>query len=83
MADYTYETVGFDNFLCRSVGDIPQQNLDSQGPVSTQIRYDAAQVSGALGDTLTVGNIKINKTNIIVNDGQNDRLLIGEQQDGF
>lgn len=57
MGDYT--DAGFDGFLSRSIDDLSQINLDSQGPTSTSIRYDSAQVSGMLGDTLQVGKIKI------------------------
>lgn len=58
--DYTWETAGFDSFLSRSVDNLSQANLDAQGPVSTQLKYDAAQVTGALGNIFKVGNIKIN-----------------------
>lgn len=76
--DYDYSTAGFDSFLSRSVDNLSQINLDSQGPQTTAIRYDDAQVSGFLGDTLQLGNVRINKTNIIINDGSNDFLLMGE-----
>ena len=76
--DYSYETSGFDGFLSRSIDDLSQVNLDSAGPQSTAMRYDSAQVSGFLGDSLQVGNVKINRTNITMDDGSNDRLLIGE-----
>ncbi len=84
MADYDYITSGFDSFLCRSVDETPQQTLNSQGPVSTQIRYDAAQVSGALGDVLSVGKIKIDgvkgRISVFDNSG-NENTRIGELND--
>ena len=81
--DYDYTTSGFDGFLSRSVDDLSQANLDSAGPQTTAMRYDSAQVSGMLGDTLQIGNVKINKTNITLSDGTNTRLLIGEDVGGF
>ena len=82
---YDYSTAGFDSFLSRSIDNLSQANLDSQGPVSTQIRFDSAQISGALGDTLKIGNISLNgaQKNIILSDGNVDRILIGFDQDGF
>ena len=79
MDDYTYESAGFDGFLSRSVDNLSQVNLDSQGPQTTQIRYDDTQVSGMLGDTLRIGGILLNNKNIIANDGENDFLLIGDE----
>lgn len=75
-----YQNAGFDGFLSRSIDSTPQANLDSQGPVSTQIPFDRAQVSGSLGDTLQLGNIRLNGAagNIIMNDGTNDFLIMGE-----
>lgn len=83
MDNYDYSTAGFDGFLSRSIDSLAQVNLTSPGPVSTQMRYDSAQPSGFLGGTVQVGNVKINLTNIIINDGQNDRLILGEADGGF
>lgn len=79
--DYSYENAGFDSFLSRSIDNLTRVNLDSQGPTSTQIRYDSAQVSGMLGDTLQIGGIQLNGVpgNITINDGNNDFLLIGNE----
>lgn len=77
--DYTYLEAGFDSFLSRSIDDLSQANLDSQGPRSTAIRYDSAQVSGFLGDTFSLGNVRITKNAIVMNDGANDVLLIGNE----
>lgn len=76
--DYDYSKAGFDGFLSRSIDDLSQANLDSLGPPSTAQAYDRSQVSGSLGDTLQVGNVHINRTNIIVSDGVNDFVLIGQ-----
>ena len=78
MSQYNYITAGFDKFLSRSIDDLYQENLGSVGPQTTAIRYDSAQISGRLGDTLQVGNIRINKTNITISDGGTDFLLMGE-----
>lgn len=83
MSDYTDS--GFDNFLSRSVDNLSQVNLDSQGPQTTQLAYDRAQVSGMLGDTLQIGRIRINGAdgNIVLPDENNNRLLLGSQDGGF
>lgn len=56
---YDYTTAGFDKFFSRSVDNIAQANLDSQGPVAIAQRFDDTQVSGALGNTIRLGNIYI------------------------
>lgn len=82
MDNYNYETAGFDGFLSRSVDTLVQSNLESTGPVSTAMRFDSAQVSGMLGDTLQIGGVRLENNAIIVNDGQNDFLLIGDDGQG-
>lgn len=81
--EYDYGSSGFDPFLNRSVDNLYQSNLDSQGPLSTQMRYDSAQVSGMIGDTLQIGQVSINRESITVSDGENTRLLIGRDPGGF
>jgi hypothetical protein len=80
---YSYEKAGFDAFLSRSIDNTPQFNLDSRGPVSRQVAYDRTQVTGTLGDTLQIGQVRVNRTNITMSDGTNERLLIGEDKGGF
>jgi hypothetical protein len=80
--EYSYETAGFDSFLSRSVDDLSQLNLDSSGPQTNTIRYDSSQVSGMLGDTLQVGQVHINRTNITFSDDNNNRLILGDDE-GF
>lgn len=77
---YDYTDSGFDSFLSRSVDDVPQVNLDSQGPQTTQIRYDSAQVSGALGNTLKIGSIHLDgiKGRISIYDGEDEVVRVGE-----
>lgn len=77
--DYTYESSGLDGFLSRSIDSLSQVNLDAQGPQSTAIRYDSAQVSGFQGDTLQIGGVRITNKGIIMSDGNNDVLLIGDE----
>jgi hypothetical protein len=73
---YSYITAGFDDFLTRSI-DV---GVGSTEPLSRQIAFDRTQVSGFLGDTLQLGKISLNGSqgNIIMNDGNNDVLLIGD-----
>lgn len=80
MQDETDYTIsGFDKFLSR--GDTPNLSgsLDTQIP-NNAVPFDRTQVSGALGDTLRIGNILLDGANgrIIMNDGNTDVLLIGE-----
>lgn len=56
MSDYSDS--GFDDFLSRSIDDVPQATLDSQGPSSLQTRFDASQVSGIIGDNVRVKSLK-------------------------
>jgi len=76
--DYNYTQAGFNGFLSRSVDNLPSQNLSSPGPMSTSQAFDRQQVSGMLGDTLQIGNIRLENTRIVINDGTNDFLLMGE-----
>lgn len=76
---YNYETAGFDGFLSRSIDNLTRPTLSAPGPVTTQIRYDSAGISGMLGDTLQIGNIRLENTRIVINDGTNDFLLMGEE----
>ena len=80
---YDYEASGFDGFLSRSIDDLSQVNLDAAGPQSTAIRYDSAQVSGMLGDTIRVGSILINgvEGRISIYDGDTEVVRIGELDD--
>lgn len=70
--DYDYSAAGFDSFLSRSIDDLSQTNLDSPGPVSTANAYDRQQSSGSIGDSLGVGNIRI--------DGVSGRIDIVDDQ---
>lgn len=77
--EYSYIDAGFDSFLSRSIDDLSQANLDSQGPQTTMVRQDGASFSGAMGDNMRFGKITINGSDgtIIINDGNNDFLLMG------
>jgi len=80
-----YEDLGFNKFLERQIGS--QENGSQQAMMSsgsTEINFDNAQMSGSLGDMIQVGgnNIIIDGANrrIVVNDGNNDRIVIGEYE---
>lgn len=77
--DYSYIDAGFDGFLSRSIDDLVQTTLNSQGPQTTQLRFDNQAGSGSFGDTLRIGSISLNGVDgtITINDGNNDFLLMG------
>ena len=63
---------------------------------ATATNYDATQISGSQSGTTTVGgsaggsaggsgSLQVDATNnvITLNDGTNDRLILGQQQNGF
>lgn len=77
---YDYSSSGLDGFLSRSIDDLSQVNLNSPGPVSTQIAYDRAQVTGLLGDTWRIGSISLDgKTSQVM---IKDSVQIGETDTG-
>lgn len=78
--DYDMTTAGFDGFMSRSIDQTPQINLDSATPPNNAIAFDRNQVTGALGDTFRLGKIYLNGSTgtIIMSDGTNDVLLIGD-----
>lgn len=78
MADYTDS--GFDDFLSRSIDNLPRSNLSGQGPVSKTVAFDRTQTTGMLGDTLQIGSIHIDgvKGRISIFDGDNEVVRIGE-----
>lgn len=75
---YDYTNAGFDGFMSRSIDNMPGANLDSPQPRSKAMRFDKARVSGMLGDKLQIGKIRLENTRIVINDGDNDRVLLGE-----
>lgn len=78
---YDYTTAGFDDFLSRSVDNVSQANLDSAGPRSTAVRFDGAQISGALGDTFRIGSIFLDGAKgriTILDDDGNTVVILGE-----
>lgn len=76
---YDYQDSGFDNFMSRSIDNTPQINLDSASPPNNAIAFDRTQTTGPVGDSFRVGNITFNGSDgtITLNDGTNDRLIIG------
>ncbi len=64
VEDYNYESAGFDAFMDRSIdrsggGEAGGATLDTQVYQSRENNYDAGGSSGSVGDSLQVGNIKI------------------------
>lgn len=80
QGDYDYTSSGFDGFLSRSIDDLSQTNLDSAGPRSTAMRFDSAQMTGALGDKVRIGSIILDGITgrISIYDGQDEVVRIGE-----
>lgn len=77
---YDLTDSGFDGFMSRSVDGSPAINLDSPTPPQNSVAFDRTQVTGPLGDSFVIGNITLDGSagTIILNDGTNDRLLIGD-----
>lgn len=75
---FSYTDAGFDNFLSRSIDNLSQVNLDSAGPQSTAKAFDRTQVSGSLGDSLSIGNIILDgrKGRITISDDNNNTVVI-------
>lgn len=81
---HTYRDAGFNGFFRRSIGSTP--TVRSLGEMSTLparvgggLNYDQVQVSGHMGDTLQLGNVKINgyPGNITFEDEEYVRGIIG------
>jgi len=84
QGDYNYESAGFDGFLSRSIDNLSRTNLAAQGPTSTAIRYDSAQVSGMLGNTLVIGKILLDGVTgriTVVDDNGNEMVKLGNIDD--
>ena len=80
-SSYDYTQAGLDGFLSRSIDDLSQVNLSSQGPQSMSMAYDRAQVSGSLGNTLQVGKVHIDGISgriSVFDDSGNETIRIGE-----
>lgn len=77
---YDYSNAGLDSFLSRSIDSLPQANLSSQGPLSTQTRFDFSQISGGMGDNYRMGGIGMSArdSSITLNNGQ---LIINNTSD--
>jgi len=80
----SYIDLGFSNFLEKPMAETgfsvaaPTGGTTSYG--GGQLNFDQVQTTGSLGDKIQVGNITIDGSSgrIVINDGQNDRLIIGE-----
>lgn len=78
--DYNYESSGFDGFLSRSIDDLTQVTLDSPGPQTTAIPFDRGQQSGSFGNSITIGNIKLDGVAgriSVYDDNSNEVVRIG------
>jgi hypothetical protein len=79
--DYDYSAAGFDAFMDRSIDASGTSGLDNEVYQTRETNYDAGGSSGSLGDSLRVGNIKLDGVNgrISVYDDQgNEVVRIGE-----
>lgn len=83
--DYNYESAGFDAFMDRSIDQSGGGNsggtLDTQVYQSRETNYDAGGSSGSMGDSVQIGNIKLDgvKGRISVyDDNGNEVLRLGE-----
>ena len=59
---YTYRDAGFNRFFQRSIASDPQTDVLSSrnnGNRKKEMAFDREQTSGQLGDSIQVGNIKI------------------------
>lgn len=81
---YDYTVAGFSTFLSRSLDDNGATNLESSAGLTPQARnlnYDQASVTGALGDILSIGHIKIDGRTgriSIFDDNNNEVVRLGE-----
>ncbi len=85
---FDYGVAGFDGFLQRSIGGTGGMFLTesrTQGGGSRVMNFEQMQISGALGNKLSIGSITLDGTTgtITVGDGENIRVLIGRDTDGF
>ena len=83
---YDYSLAGFGAFLTRSIDDTGQSGLSVDAPIQSRaVAFDRQQTSGSFGDTLRIGRIYLNgaEGNIVMNDGEVNRFLLGEDKDGF
>ena len=85
---YSYRDAGFNRFFRRTINSNPGAvNLSSAsvGGGQNQLNFDNVQVSGSLGDTLTVGKITLDGKagrQSVFDDLQNEVLRLGELDDG-
>lgn len=73
---YTYEEAGYDPFLTRSIDGGSSVSSEGEGS-SRQLNLEQSQISGQLGDSITVGNISINgnEERISVFDGDGNEVV--------
>lgn len=76
--NYDYSSSGLDKFFSRSIDNLNQVNLDSQGPISNSMPFDRGQTSGQVGDIFKVGNIIFDGKNstVTINDGNSNAAVV-------
>lgn len=74
--EYDYTQAGFNDFLTRPLVSLISAPQQSQ---SRQVNFEQSQITGALGDILTIGNIQLDGVSgqITVSDGENVRVIVG------
>lgn len=83
---YTYESAGFNGFLQRSIDmskDSPSLDASQSGS-SKQLDLDRMQATGGFGDTVTIGNIKLDGVGgkiSIFDDNNNEVARLGKIDD--
>jgi hypothetical protein len=80
---YTYESAGFTPYLRRPLGTaVGQQGLARTTlPIARNYNFDQAQVTGSLGDKLSIGKIVLNGSDgkiSVFDDEGNEVITIGE-----
>lgn len=78
----TYDILGFNQYMEKPLNLPGQIEGVVSIPQNRNINYDQQQVSGSLGDKIQIGSITIDgvKGRILVNDGNVDRIIIGEME---
>jgi len=77
MIPVNYETLGYNKFLTK----VPPVAEGQQG-MGTGLNFEQMQISGNIGDSFSLGGNKITfdgvNGRIIINDGNTDRVVIGQ-----
>lgn len=80
----SYTDLGFSKFLEKPIGQsgLSEPSAPTGSSYGGQLNFDQVQTTGSLGDRIQVGGTSIiidgSSKRIIINDGQNDRVVIGQ-----